>query len=63
MREIGRTFASIFKNTESIISRNHWSIWNCPSPAEQLDVPMIFAKKANITMNEGILTAEVLFFH
>ena len=34
----------------------------CPScfTAEALNVPMIFAKKAkNITMNEGILTAEV----
>ena len=31
--------------------------------AEALDVPMIFAKKAkNITMNEGILTAEVYSF-
>ena len=30
---------------------------------EALDVPMIFAKKAkNITMNEGILTAEVYSF-
>ena len=31
--------------------------------AEALNVPMIFAKKAkNITMNEGILTAEVYSF-
>ena len=55
LREIGHTFAEHFKNAgiTKVVTIE----------AEQLDVPMIFAKKAkNITMNEGILTAEVYSF-
>ena len=58
MKEIGQTFADRFKDTgvTKVVTIEAYV-------AEALDVPMIFAKKAkNITMNEGILTAEVYSF-
>ena len=65
MREIGRTFAEHFKNAgiTKVVTIEASGIAPALYVAEQLDVPMIFAKKAkNITMNEGILTAEVYSF-
>ena len=65
MREIGRTFAEYFKNAgiTKVVTIEASGIAPALYVAEQLDVPMIFAKKAkNITMNEGILTAEVYSF-
>ena len=65
MREIGRTFAGYFKNAgiTKVVTIEASGIAPALYVAEQLDVPMIFAKKAkNITMNEGILTAEVYSF-
>ena len=65
MREIGRTFAEYFKNAgiAKVVTIEASGIAPALYVAEQLDVPMIFAKKAkNITMNEGILTAEVYSF-
>ena len=65
MREIGRTFAEFFKNAgiTKVVTIEASGIAPALYVAEQLDVPMIFAKKAkNITMNEGILTAEVFSF-
>ena len=65
MREIGRTFAEFFKNAgiTKVVTIEASGIAPALYVAEQLDVPMIFAKKAkNITMNEGILTAEVYSF-
>ena len=62
MREIGKVFAEKICFCWHYQGRNHWSVGYCPSYfyGEALNVPMIFAKKAkNITMNEGILTAEV----
>ena len=65
MREIGRIFAEYFKNAgiTKVVTIEASGIAPALYVAEQLDVPMIFAKKAkNITMNEGILTAEVYSF-
>ena len=65
MREVGRTFAEHFKNAgiTKVVTIEASGIAPALYVAEQLDVPMIFAKKAkNITMNEGILTAEVYSF-
>lgn len=65
MREIGRTFALHFKHAgiTKVVTIEASGIAPALYVAEQLDVPMIFAKKAkNITMNEGILTAEVYSF-
>lgn len=65
MREIGRTFAQHFKQAgiTKVVTIEASGIAPALYVAEQLDVPMIFAKKAkNITMNEGILTAEVYSF-
>ena len=65
MREIGRTFAEHFKNAgiTKVVTIEASGIAPALYVAEQLDVSMIFAKKAkNITMNEGILTAEVYSF-
>lgn len=65
MREIGRTFAQHFKEAgiTKVVTIEASGIAPALYVAEQLDVPMIFAKKAkNITMNEGILTAEVYSF-
>lgn len=65
MRQIGQTFAQAYANQgiTKIVTIEASGI--CPAiyTAEALDVPMIFAKKhKNITMTEGILTAEVYSF-
>ena len=65
MKEIGQTFADHFKNAgiTKVVTIEASGIAPALYVAESLDVPMIFAKKAkNITMNEGILTAEVYSF-
>ena len=65
MKEIGQTFADQFKDAgiTKVVTSEASGIAPARSVAEALDVPMIFAKKAkNITMNEGILTAEVYSF-
>ena len=57
MKEIGQTFADHFKDAGIT------KVVTIEASGIALDVPMIFAKKAkNITMNEGILTAEVYSF-
>ena len=65
MKEIGQTFADRFKDAgvTKVVTIEASGIAPALYVAEALDVPMIFAKKAkNITMNEGILTAEVYSF-
>ena len=65
MREIGKVFADKFKDADitKVVTIEASGIAPALYAAEALDVPMIFAKKAkNITMNEGILTAEVYSF-
>lgn len=65
MKEIGQTFADHFKNAgiTKVVTIEASGLAPALYVAESLDVPMIFAKKAkNITMNEGILTAEVYSF-
>ena len=65
MKEIGKVFADKFKDAgiTKVVTIEASGIAPALYVAEQLDVPMIFAKKAkNITMNEGILTAEVFSF-
>ena len=65
MKEIGQAFADRFKNAGAtkVVTIEASGIAPALYVAEALDVPMIFAKKAkNITMNEGILTAEVYSF-
>lgn len=65
MKEIGQTFADHFKEAgiTKVVTIEASGIAPALYVAESLDVPMIFAKKAkNITMNEGILTAEVYSF-
>ena len=65
MREIGKVFAEKFKDASitKVVTIEASGIAPALYAAEALDVPMIFAKKAkNITMNEGILTAEVYSF-
>ena len=65
MREIGKVFAKKFKDTgiTKVVTIEASGIAPALYAAEDLDVPMIFAKKAkNITMNEGIPTDEVYSF-
>jgi len=65
MREIGKVFAEKFKDAgiTKVVTIEASGIAPALYAAEALDVPMIFVKKAkNITMNEGILTAEVYSF-
>ena len=65
MREIGKVFAEKFASAgiTKVVTIEASGIAPAVFTAEALDVPMIFAKKAkNITMNEGILTAEVYSF-
>ena len=65
MRVIGKVFAEKFKDTgiTKVVTIEASGIAPALYATEALDVPMIFAKKAkNITMNEGILTAEVYSF-
>ena len=65
MREIGQTFAEHFKEVgiTKVVTIEASGIAPAIYVAEFLDVSMIFAKKAkNITMTEGILTAEIYSF-
>ena len=65
MKEVGQAFADRFKDAgiTKVVTIEASGIAPALYVAEALDVPMIFAKKAkNITMNEGILTAEVYSF-
>ena len=65
MREIGKAFATYFKSTgiTKVVTIEASGIAPAIYTAEALGVPMIFAKKSkNITMTEGILTAEVYSF-
>ena len=65
MREIGKVFAEKFTTAgiTKVVTIEASGIAPAVFIAEALNVPMIFAKKAkNITMNEGILTAQVYSF-
>ena len=65
MKEIGRVFADRFRESgiTKVVTIEASGIAPAVYTAEALGVPMIFAKKSkNITMTEGILTAEVYSF-
>ncbi|HGA0812435.1 TPA: xanthine phosphoribosyltransferase [Streptococcus agalactiae] len=65
MQEIGKVFADKYKEAgiTKVVTIEASGIAPAVYAAQALDVPMIFAKKAkNITMTEGILTAEVYSF-
>lgn len=65
MKEIGQTFADKYADAgiTKVVTIEASGIAPAVYVAEALGVPMIFAKKAkNITMTEGILTAEVYSF-
>ncbi|CQR24372.1 xanthine phosphoribosyltransferase [Streptococcus varani] len=65
MKEIGQVFADKFRQAgiTKVVTIEASGIAPALYVAEALKVPMIFAKKAkNITMTEGILTAEVYSF-
>lgn len=65
MKEIGQVFAEAVKDAgiTKVLTIEASGIAPAVYVAEALNVPMIFAKKAkNITMTEGILTAEVYSF-
>ena len=65
MKEIGKVFADKFATAgiTKVITIEASGIAPALYTADALGVPMIFAKKSkNITMNEGILTAEVYSF-
>ena len=65
MKEIGQVFAEHFRDTgiTKVVTIEASGIVPAVYTAEALGVPMIFAKKSkNITMTEGILTAEVYSF-
>ena len=65
MKEIGQVFADTFHESgiTKVVTIEASGIAPAVYTAEALGVPMIFAKKAkNITMTEGILTAEVYSF-
>ena len=65
MKEIGKVFANKFKDAgiTKVVTIEASGIAPALYTADALGVPMIFAKKSkNITMNEGILTAEVYSF-
>lgn len=65
MKEIGQVFADMFHESgiTKVVTIEASGIAPAVYTAEALGVPMIFAKKAkNITMTEGILTAEVYSF-
>ena len=65
MKEIGKAFADRFEDAglTKVVTIEASGIAPALYVAEALELPMIFAKKAkNITMNEGILTAEVYSF-
>ena len=65
MQEIGKVFADKYKDAgiTKVVTIEASGIAPAVYAAQALGVPMIFAKKAkNITMTEGILTAEVYSF-
>lgn len=65
MQEIGKVFADAYKDAgiTKVVTIEASGIAPALYAAQAMNVPMIFAKKAkNITMTEGILTAEV-FIH
>ena len=65
MKEIGDVFAKKFQDAgiTKVVTIEASGIARELYTADALGVPMIFAKKSkNITMNEGILTAEVFSF-
>ncbi|HEO0202161.1 TPA: xanthine phosphoribosyltransferase [Streptococcus agalactiae] len=65
MQEIGKVFADKYKEAgiTKVVTIEASGIAPAVYVAQALGVPMIFAKKAkNITMTEGILTAEVYSF-
>lgn len=65
MKEIGDVFAKKFQDAgiTKVVTIEASGIAPALYTADALGVPMIFAKKSkNITMNEGILTAEVFSF-
>ena len=65
MKEIGQVFAEVVKDAgiTKVVTIEASGIAPAVYVAEALGLPMIFAKKAkNITMTEGILTAEVYSF-
>lgn len=65
MQEIGKVFADKYKEAgiTKVVTIEASGIAPVVYAAQALGVPMIFAKKAkNITMTEGILTAEVYSF-
>lgn len=65
MKEMGKVLANGYrdKGITKVVTIEASGIAPAAYVAESLDVPMIFAKKhKNITMTEGILTAEVYSF-
>ncbi|MET3644248.1 xanthine phosphoribosyltransferase [Streptococcus gallinaceus] len=65
MQEIGKVFAEKYKDVgiTKVVTIEASGIAPAIYAAQALNVPMIFAKKhKNITMTEGILTAEVYSF-
>ncbi|HEM5323643.1 TPA: xanthine phosphoribosyltransferase [Streptococcus suis] len=65
MKEMGQVLADVYRSKEitKVVTIEASGIAAAVYVAESLDVPMIFAKKhKNITMTEGILTAEVYSF-
>ncbi|SQE95992.1 xanthine phosphoribosyltransferase [Streptococcus equi subsp. zooepidemicus] len=65
MKEIGKVFADQYADLgiTKVVTIEASGIAPAVYTAEALEVPMIFAKKhKNITMTEGILTAEVYSF-
>lgn len=65
MKEIGQTFAKRVQEAgiSKVVTIEASGIAPALYTAEALEVPMIFAKKSkNITMTEGILTAEAYSF-
>lgn len=65
MQEIGKVFADKYKEAgiTKVVTIEASGIAPAVYAAQALGVPMIFAKKAkNISMTEGILTAEVYSF-
>ncbi|HGD3057994.1 TPA: xanthine phosphoribosyltransferase [Streptococcus agalactiae] len=65
MQEIGKVFTDKYKEAgiTKVVTIEASGIAPAVYAAQALGVPMIFAKKAkNITMTEGILTAEVYSF-
>ncbi|GAA0060593.1 UNVERIFIED_CONTAM: xanthine phosphoribosyltransferase [Streptococcus canis] len=65
MKEIGKVFAQKYTDAgiTKVVTIEASGIAPAVYAAEALEVPMIFAKKhKNITMTEGILTAEIYSF-